>query len=427
VVVLLSFATGLFLTATKPIHAFYLLPSRAWEMLAGSLLALHAAPRRPVKTAPSHLPALGGLAAILASFLFLHEGPHFPGWHALLPVLGTAAVIRYSQSGPVYRILSTKPFVLTGRLAYSLYLWHWPVCSFIDYSLLYQSPTTRLLLKILLTLLTATACHHFIEQPARAWLNQPRRRWSPLLLLGAALALLAPPGYSIHRRHYLDASNGHQGALVIPTSQPRGTLVLMGDSQGSMYGQLSRDLATQFGLKLIILSTAGADPLATRQGRSSTLFERNIDTIRHEKPTIVLLACHWIYKLQQEPDRLALTIQAIQPHAGKIILFTQPPLLPPAATRSAIRQGSRPPFFESPADRTLRQRLNQAVKSLASPGVSIIDTEPFFTHPDGSLILQSPNGQSFFHDPVHLSTHGANQLKPALLLTLPPPPASSPP
>ena len=72
VVVLLSFATGLFLTATKPIHAFYLLPSRAWEMLAGSLLALHAAPRRPVKTAPSHLPALGGLAAILASFLFLH-------------------------------------------------------------------------------------------------------------------------------------------------------------------------------------------------------------------------------------------------------------------------------------------------------------------------------------------------------------------
>ena len=426
-VVLLSFATCLFLTATRPIHAFYLLPSRAWEMLAGSLLALHAAPRPPARGSPSHLPALGGLAAILASFLLLQEGPRFPGWQALLPVLGTAAVIRYSQSGPVHRVLSWKPFVLTGRLSYSLYLWHWPVCSFIDYSLLYQSPTTRLLLKLLLTLLTATACHHFIEQPARAWLNQPRHRWSPFLLLGTALALLAPLGYSIHRRHYLDASNGHQGALVIPTSQSRGSLVLMGDSQGSMYGQLARDLATQRGLKLIILSTAGADPLATREGSSPVLFERTLDTIRHEKPAIVLLACHWIYKLQQDPDRLALTIQAIQPHAGRIIIFTQPPLLPPAATRSAIRQGSRPPFFESPADRTLRLRLNQTVKALASPGISIIDTDPFFTQPDGSLILQSPTGQSFFHDPVHLSTHGANQLKQALLLTLPPPPLSSPP
>ncbi len=428
-VALLSFATCLCLTTARPIHAFYLLPSRAWEILAGSLIALHStSPWRtklpPGFPTPSNHPqtspraAIVGLLAILTSFIVLQEGPRFPGWQALLPVLGTAAIIGSSQQGPVQRLLSWRPFVLTGRLSYSLYLWHWPVFSFVDYTLLFQSPGTRLLLKLTLTILTATLCYRFIEQPARAWLNQPRRHWSPFLLLGTAIASFAPLGYSIHHRHYLDASNGPGGILQFAQPEPRGTLVLMGDSQGSMYGQLARDLAGEHHLNLTILSTAGEDPLAAPNGPSPPLFQRSLETIRQEKPAIVLLACHWIYKLKADPSRLALTLQAIQPHAGRIIVLTQPPLLPDSATRAAIRQGSRSPWLEKPADRTLRQRLNQIVQQQSASNIIVVDTGPFFTWQDGSLMLHDAQGRPLFHDAVHLSTHGASRIKAAAAAAL---------
>lgn len=412
---LLSFGTCLVLTDTKPVHAFYLLPSRAWELLAGSLIALHAA-SRPSSTSPParQLLAPMGLAAIITSFYVLAEGPRFPGWLALLPVLGTAAVIRYGPAGPVHRLLSARPFPLIGRLSYSLYLWHWPIFSMVDYTLLYQSPTTRLLLKIILTGVAAGLSFRLIEQPARAWLNHPGRHRLPLVMLGIALTLLVPFGYMIHRRHYPDASNGTHGVLTFPVLHPRGTLLLLGDSHGSMYGQLAQEIASEHGLNLTILSTAGEDPLTTSHGPPPDLFASNLDFIRREKPTVILLACHWIYKLQNDPSRLGLTIQAFRPHTGKIIILTQPPLLPSSATRSALRLGSRPPFYESPDEQPLRQRLNQTVKSLASPDVIIIDTDPFFIHPDQSIVTHDDSGRSLFHDRLHLSTQGADRIKSAI-------------
>ena len=419
-----SFAACLVLTATRPIHGFYLLPSRAWEMLTGSLLALHGASQSGTKIRPrvckpslhftSYFPAICGLLAILTSFFILREGPDFPGWRALFPVLGTAALIGSSTRGPAHRFLSCGPLPGIGRLSYSLYLWHWPVFSLLDYTLLFQSPATRLLLKILLTVLLAGTSYLLIERPARQWLNQSRRGWTPFLLLGTVVAVLAPLGYSIHRRHYLDASTGPAGALAFTVPQSKGTLILLGDSQGSMYGQLARELAEEHDLNLTILSTAGEDPLAASTGPSSSLFHRTLETVRREKPDIVLLACHWIYKLQADPDRLALTLQAFQPHARHIVILTQPPLLPQAATRAAIRQGSRAPWMENSADRAVRERLSQVVQQQAGPTISIVETGPSFTNPDGSLILQDAQGHSLFHDPVHLSAHGANRLKAAV-------------
>lgn len=420
ILTLLSFGVCLFLTAAKPVHAFYLLPSRAWEMLAGSLAALHAAPRLSMGgSAAQRLPAALGSVAILTSFFILTEGPHFPGWQALLPVLGTVAVIRHGAEGPLRRLLSAGPLPLIGRLSYSLYLWHWPVFSMVDYTLPFQSPATRLLLKITLTGLSAGLSFRLIEQPARAWLNRPQRRWSPFVLLAAALILLVPAGYFIHRRHYLDASNGTRGVLTFPAPGANGTLILMGDSQGSMYGQLARDLAAGHRMNLILLSSAGEDPLASTGGPPAPLFTRNLEVIRREKPAILILACHWVYKLKEEPARLARTLQALQPHAGKIILLTQPPLLPESATRAAIRQGSRGPWWENPADRTLRHRLNQLVRQQATSRIAVVDTDSFLTWPDGSLMLYDAGGRALFHDPVHLSTHGADRLKAAVEACLP--------
>jgi len=116
----------------RPQQAFYLLSTRAWELLAGALLALAPLPRREGFRYARFAPVLGllGLAGILAPvFLYNNEVP-FPGLTALPPVLGAVAILLagfYAPHGPVSRLLSTPGFVYIGRISYSLYLWHWPL------------------------------------------------------------------------------------------------------------------------------------------------------------------------------------------------------------------------------------------------------------------------------------------------------------
>ena len=71
-----------------------------------------------------------GLIAVMASALLLNEDTPFPGYAAVVPVLGAAAVIAGGTVAPgtgAEILLRRTPFQLAGRLSYSLYLWHWPV------------------------------------------------------------------------------------------------------------------------------------------------------------------------------------------------------------------------------------------------------------------------------------------------------------
>lgn len=128
---ILSFATCIYFTQLKPVAAFYLLPTRAWELLAGSLIAcaslktvdgIHPAVREG-------LPAIGILLLFISITLF-SEDTSFPGYAAAIPVLGAAFLIAFGQSSLVGKILSLKPIVFIGLISYSLYLWHWPIIVF---------------------------------------------------------------------------------------------------------------------------------------------------------------------------------------------------------------------------------------------------------------------------------------------------------
>ena len=72
------------------------------------------------------------------------------------------------------KILAQAPLVLVGRMSYSLYLWHWPVFSMIDYKMYLSSDATRLVLKTSLSVLAAALSFYLIENPARKFLNRPR-------------------------------------------------------------------------------------------------------------------------------------------------------------------------------------------------------------------------------------------------------------
>ena len=109
--------------------AFFLLPSRAWELLAGALIALKGKEISDLiglKTAQAL--ACLGLIIIALSF-FLLPGVHlFPGKIAIIPICGAVLFILFSSAGGFSnQILSTRPALFIGRASYSLYLWHWPM------------------------------------------------------------------------------------------------------------------------------------------------------------------------------------------------------------------------------------------------------------------------------------------------------------
>ncbi|MDG4772412.1 acyltransferase family protein [Solwaraspora sp. WMMD792] len=128
-VAVLSFALCVWLTATSPGYAYFGSPARAWQLLAGVLIALGAgaASRLPARLAAAM--AWTGLAAVLAAALLFDSTTPFPGYPALLPVAGAALVIAAGcapHSGGAGGLLALRPMQWIGRLSYSWYLWHWP-------------------------------------------------------------------------------------------------------------------------------------------------------------------------------------------------------------------------------------------------------------------------------------------------------------
>jgi peptidoglycan/LPS O-acetylase OafA/YrhL len=117
-----------------PELAFYLLPSRAFELIAGCALAL-ALPMATTLRLPRAALDLAGLALVIGSAVMLGAGVPFPGLAALPAVVGTVLLIGAGLGAPtpVSRLLSLGPVVLTGRMSYSIYLYHWPMLAFAHY------------------------------------------------------------------------------------------------------------------------------------------------------------------------------------------------------------------------------------------------------------------------------------------------------
>ncbi len=117
-------------TSLKPTAAFYYLPTRAWEMLAGGLVFLlqsHITKKQIYLTAMELL----GFALIIFSITLLNGETAWPGWAATIPVIGTCLVIIAGQSNSL--LSTTKVHSLLGKWSYSLYLWHWPIVVFLVY------------------------------------------------------------------------------------------------------------------------------------------------------------------------------------------------------------------------------------------------------------------------------------------------------
>src|SRR5579872_1007630 len=190
----ISLSTAAYGVYHDPIASFFLLPTRAWELLAGSLLAVMPKTSRLPRFAHELISCVGVSAILFAAFRFSHL-TLIPGRAAIIPVAGTVAFIFANSTGAtvVGRILSLPPFVFVGKISYSLYLWHWPIIVFAAIALGRPLGWMLLVPAIATSFFVAVLSWQFVERPFR---NRSIALNRPAVFVSAAIAQLIVLGTS---------------------------------------------------------------------------------------------------------------------------------------------------------------------------------------------------------------------------------------
>ena len=188
-----SLALSLRLTARSAPWAFFSLPTRAWELAAGGLVALSASTLRRLPGVAAATLGWLGLEAIAWSITRFSAATPFPGIAALLPVGGTAAVLAAGCAAPRLgpgRVLGWWPLQAGGKLFYSWYLWHWPLLVLAPAVAGHPLGLGQNLSLAAASGLLALATVKLVEDPVRfsSWL---RARPGRSLALGAGLTVSA--------------------------------------------------------------------------------------------------------------------------------------------------------------------------------------------------------------------------------------------
>lgn len=169
-IILMSLILSIWGSYYKPIAAFFLLPSRIWELGLGALTAFYCLKKEPqvISNLYRQIGSLSGLVLIFASVLLYDANTPFPGLYALPPTIGTILVILFSTPDTlVGKTLGAKPLVAIGLISYSAYLWHYPLFAIYRYDSLIEPDQTILLVLSALSLILAYFSWKFVEIPFR--------------------------------------------------------------------------------------------------------------------------------------------------------------------------------------------------------------------------------------------------------------------
>lgn len=167
---ILSFAAGDILYADYPSFVYYMLPTRAGELLLGGGLAYYLLSNQELKPSQKSINLLSsvGFGLITISLITLSEDGTFPGFRAIPPTFGATLIIFSGHYGtsPVFRLLSMQTMVWVGLISYSAYLWHWPLIAFYRYGFTHIDFISGTAIFIL-TMLLAYVSFRFLETPLR--------------------------------------------------------------------------------------------------------------------------------------------------------------------------------------------------------------------------------------------------------------------
>jgi peptidoglycan/LPS O-acetylase OafA/YrhL len=179
----------------KSTASYYLAPTRAWELFAGSI-AVFIVQRKGVQK--NNVLAMLGLAAIVFSIFFYDERTPWPSVYGLVPVLGVVLLLLYAdRESLAAKLLSTRVFVFIGLISYSAYLWHQPLFAFVRIRQLEPPPPILMLVLSFTSIILAYLSWKYIEKPFRAKSGFQRKKVLIASLMGLVVfAFLGMVGHS---------------------------------------------------------------------------------------------------------------------------------------------------------------------------------------------------------------------------------------
>lgn len=458
---LVSFVVSVFAVKLFPGAAFYFLPSRAWELLLGALVAVFPPPRDVPPALREVATALALAVLLIAATVYSAETP-FPGWAALPPCAATATIIWLNRTkrAMVARLLELPLLVFIGLISYSLYLWHWPLISYYRY---WQLEPMSLGVKLLLfsaSIALAVLSWKFVETPFRrgrfGWNSRKVFTFSVIGLLACGLvgsSLIGNDGWAgrfpekvigydaVAReetyRNEMDAAALGAGEWiklgVAKNNSKTVDVVVWGDSLAMALCPAVDDYCTRHGLSAIAITRSATAPLLdfASTGPAKDLCDAAVALIREKKPRIVILAAAWSQYAKSGPEArpdlqrgnfwhsLRQTAGALRESGSKIWLVLEPPRhrhhIPRVLARShlfGLPFGSSviTPGEYSAAMSTLHQLMADhlgADKTLIEPAVALRASDE---GEEAAFLITDPSGKAAYRDHIHLSTHGARMV-----------------
>ena len=177
VVILISFSANIFYMRVDESVAFYSPLTRFWELAIGSLLAYVFIKKNeaiPFGALTKNIVSVVGISLIIYSIIFIREAD-FPGFNAIYPVLGAALLIASGSSSFVNRcVISNKAFVFIGLISYPLYLWHWPIFTYLRIITSGDIPERLMWIAVASAFVIAILTYYLWEKPIRYSRNKSR-------------------------------------------------------------------------------------------------------------------------------------------------------------------------------------------------------------------------------------------------------------
>ncbi len=283
---LLSFVLNLIATRLDHNTAFYMPVTRFWELAAGGILAycaLH--PQRLVQDTLGSRAGVWlaqyffqfGLLLILLAVVLVDQHSAYPGYWALLPVLGTCFIL-YQQPASVQktRVLANRPLVFIGRLSYGIYLWHWPVLV-----LMHLSDITSGLGKFLalaMSLLLACFSYWLIELPVRS-LRVTRVNAMQFILSGIVVTVCVSTAGLLFSTGVIERKWAHD-LIVLPYKQPvKGCAFDASSNKAFDVSALQACLTIRFPGKPLVLLLGDSHAFGLYQGLSPYLERHEVNLV----------------------------------------------------------------------------------------------------------------------------------------------------
>lgn len=437
--ILASLALSAFLTSTAPTANFFLLPTRAWELLIGAVLVLVPIPALQSRWLAEVLGLLGLVMIAFAVVAFTEATP-FPGLPALLPCLGAALLIYVGKAiaGPLAtRFLSLRPMVFTGLISYSLYLVHWPIVSFARYQSLDQPTAVETLMIIAASFALAILSWRFVEQPfrkPRAAVTQPRLLAGGLATIAVFAAVgalgVAAEGFPARMkdfkgeeiaghehwnqgRCFLDSNPDHriwqaEDCALTRTGGPE--VLLWGDSFAAHYVPGIVANAPLFPARILQYTAAGCPPILSyfsfARPRCTEFNANALRIIEARGIEVVILSARWTDLQSRGLDKLEDTLAQLAPLGVRVYVIGQSPQFSADVQVIAYSKGSRAPeavdrwkVFFDPA-------INAELRKYVGEGVFI---DPLQRLCNGKDCPYREGGRYLYEDAEHFSVYGSSQ------------------